>query len=138
MPFREVERLTGLLKESGLAEISVKNGDLEISVKAAFAAPLQAGPRPTVQGASPEEEPEVGHRVKSPLVGTFYRSPAPSEGPFVEVGQKVRAGQTLCIVEAMKLMNEIPADISGEVVEVLVADGSGVEFDEPLFAIRPE
>ncbi|MGI8650668.1 MAG: acetyl-CoA carboxylase biotin carboxyl carrier protein [Rubrobacter sp.] len=141
LPFEEIEKLVGLLKESGLAEISVRNGDLEISVKAAFAPAV--GPQFQAQTGLQSIEPapdatDENHRVRSPLVGTFYRSPAPNEGSFVEVGQKVEAGQTLCIVEAMKLMNEIPSDVSGEVVEVLVGDADGVEFDQPLFSIRPE
>ena len=73
----------------------------------------------------------------SPLVGTFYRSSSPGEDVYVEVGDRVEAGQTLCIVEAMKLMNEIPADVSGEVVEILPENTSGVEYDEPLFYLRP-
>ena len=76
--------------------------------------------------------------VRSPVVGTFYRSPAPGEDAYVEVGDRVVAGQTLCIVEAMKLMNEIPADVSGEVVEVLAENFQGVEYDQPLFYLRPE
>jgi acetyl-CoA carboxylase biotin carboxyl carrier protein len=78
------------------------------------------------------------HAVRSPLVGTFYRAPAPGEEPYVEVGDRVRSGQALCIVEAMKLMNEIPADVSGEVVEILVENAEGVEYDQPLFRLRPE
>jgi acetyl-CoA carboxylase biotin carboxyl carrier protein len=76
--------------------------------------------------------------VRSPVVGTFYRAPAPGEEYYVEVGDRVGIGQTLCIVEAMKLMNEILADVSGEVVEVLVENSKGVEYDQPLFRIRPE
>ena len=78
------------------------------------------------------------HAVRSPLVGTFYRAPAPGEDAYVEVGDRVKAGQVLCIVEAMKLMNEIPADVSGEVVEILVENAEGVEYDQPLFRLRPE
>ncbi|MGI8910068.1 MAG: acetyl-CoA carboxylase biotin carboxyl carrier protein, partial [Rubrobacteraceae bacterium] len=78
------------------------------------------------------------HAVRSPLVGTFYRAPAPGEEPYVEVGDTVKAGQPLCIVEAMKLMNEIPSDVSGEVVEVLADNAGGVEYDQPLFRLRPE
>jgi acetyl-CoA carboxylase biotin carboxyl carrier protein len=77
------------------------------------------------------------HLVRSPLVGTFYRAPAPGENPYVEVGDSVKAGEVLCIVEAMKLMNEIPADVSGEVVEVLAENAEGVEYDQPLFYLRP-
>jgi acetyl-CoA carboxylase biotin carboxyl carrier protein len=96
----------------------------------------QAQPPPQPE---PEESERDGlHAVRSPLVGTFYRAPAPGEDFYVEVGDRVVAGQTLCIVEAMKLMNEIPADVSGEVVEVLPQDSRGVEYDEPLFYLRPE
>jgi acetyl-CoA carboxylase biotin carboxyl carrier protein len=76
--------------------------------------------------------------VRSPLVGTFYRAPAPGEEPYVQVGDTVKAGQPLCIVEAMKLMNEIPSDVSGQVVEVLADNADGVEYDQPLFRLRPE
>ena len=78
------------------------------------------------------------HAVRSPLVGTFYRAPAPGEDAYVEVGDRVREGQTLCIVEAMKLWNEIPADVSGEVVEILAENAEGVEYDQPLFYLRPD
>ena len=78
------------------------------------------------------------HAVRSPVVGTFYRAPAPGEDPYVEVGDSVVAGQVVCIVEAMKLMNEIVADVSGEVVEVLAENAGGVEYDQPLFYLRPD
>lgn len=148
IPFRDVERLVDLLREKDVAEISVRSGDLEICVRATVpGAPQPAVPQvvPQMSGVAPESSGETvsgaqngHHEVRSPLVGTFYRAPAPNEGFFVEVGDRVRAGQTLCIVEAMKLMNEIPADVSGEVVEVHVEDAEGVEFDQPLFSIRPE
>jgi acetyl-CoA carboxylase biotin carboxyl carrier protein len=78
------------------------------------------------------------HAIRSPLVGTFYRAPAPGEESYVEVGDTVKAGQVLCIVEAMKMMNEIVADVSGEVVEVLAENSGGVEYDQPLFRLRPD
>jgi acetyl-CoA carboxylase biotin carboxyl carrier protein len=81
--------------------------------------------------------PADEHIIKSPIVGTFYAGPSPDAGPFVKVGDSVQAGQTVCIIEAMKLMNEIEADISGEVVRVLVENGQPVEYGEPLFAMRP-
>ncbi|AHY45320.1 BCCP: acetyl-CoA carboxylase, biotin carboxyl carrier protein [Rubrobacter radiotolerans] len=144
IPFRDVERLVDLLKEKDVAEISVRSGDLEICVRATVPGASQQVV-PQTSGVTPESSGETAsgaqnghHEVRSPLVGTFYRAPAPNEGFFVEVGDRVRAGQTLCIVEAMKLMNEIPADVSGEVVEVHVEDAEGVEFDQPLFSIRPE
>jgi acetyl-CoA carboxylase biotin carboxyl carrier protein len=125
------------------------SGELEITVKArteALTEPAVPRPAPEVEVASVSEPAAddsaerngKGHVVRSPVVGTFYRAPAPEEEPYVEVGDTVARGQTLCIVEAMKLMNEIPADVSGEVVEVLVENARGVEYDQPLFRIRPE
>ncbi|BBL80487.1 acetyl-CoA carboxylase biotin carboxyl carrier protein subunit [Rubrobacter xylanophilus] len=146
LPLEEVGWLVELLRSSGVGEISVRRGELEISVKAlpeartvaaAGAPPPASAPSPAPEGEEKEKESGL-HEVRSPLVGTFYRAPAPDEEPYVEVGDTVRSGQTLCIVEAMKLMNEIPADVSGEVVEILVQDGQGVEYDQPLFLIRPE
>ncbi len=139
LPLEEVERLVELLRESGVGEIQVRRGETEITVKAAQA-PIESAPAISSQGASgvPEPVPDGLHAVRAPLVGTFYRAAAPGEEPYVEVGDRVEAGQTLCIVEAMKLMNEIPADVSGEVVEVLADDAGGVEYDQPLFHLRPE
>ena len=153
LPLDDVGRLVELLAESGVGEIRVRQGELEITVKAKTEAP--ASPPPPVGAAveprahgvvvpeAPAPETEAPgtdglHAVRSPVVGTFYRAPAPGEGPYVEVGDTVRAGQTLCIVEAMKLMNEIPSDVSGEVVEILAENSGGVEYDQPLFHIRPE
>ncbi|CAN5168038.1 acetyl-CoA carboxylase biotin carboxyl carrier protein [soil metagenome] len=148
LPLDDVGRLVELLAESGVGEIRVRQGELEITVKAKAEAP--AG-QPAPRAARVEAVPEVGapversaerngdlHMVRSPVVGTFYRAPAPGEGPYVEVGDRVKVGQTLCIVEAMKLMNEIPADSSGEIVEILAENAKGVEYDQPLFNIRPE
>lgn len=144
LPLEEVERLVGLVRESGVGEVRVRQGDVEISVKAAAEpqAPLRAETRPALEAESSAEpdSPEMDglHAIRSPLVGTFYRAPAPGDEPYVEVGDRVRAGEILCIVEAMKLMNEIPADVSGEVVEILAENASGVEYDQPLFRLRPE
>lgn len=145
LPMERVEELVELLRESGVGEIRVRQGEMEITVKArpeAAAAP--PAPHTTAQPA-PAPEPEVEtperdglHAIHSPLVGTFYRAPAPGEDVYVEVGDRVEAGQTLCIVEAMKLMNEIPADVSGEVVEVLADNAGGVQYDQPLFALQPD
>jgi biotin carboxyl carrier protein len=143
LPLEEVERLVGLVRESGVGEIRVRQGDVEIWVKAS--PDLPAGAEYAVHGGAAEKiegpsgaERNGLHPVRSPLVGTFYRSPAPGEDPYVEVGDRVRAGEILCIVEAMKLMNEISADASGEVVEVLAENAEGVEYDQPLFYLRPE
>ncbi len=158
LPLDDVGRLVELLAESGVGEIRVRQGELEITVKAKLEAAPVVAPSPVAVPAEPRvhlpevvvpeasvletqaEAPSTNglHAVRSPVVGTFYRAPAPGEGPYVEVGDTVRAGQTLCIVEAMKLMNEIPSDVSGEVVEILVQNSGGVEYDQPLFHIRPE
>jgi acetyl-CoA carboxylase biotin carboxyl carrier protein len=155
LPLEDVGRLVELLAESGVGQIRVKQGDLEITVKAKTEVPPAGTPAepsaaPVVEqpaDTSPAETvPEPGsaerngglHLVRSPVVGTFYRAPAPGEEYYVEVGDYIGVGQTLCIVEAMKLMNEILADVSGEVVEVLVENSKGVEYDQPLFRIRPE
>ena len=154
LPLDDVGRLVELLAASGVGEIRVRQGELEITVKAKPEALTMAASPPV--GTTVEHQahgsivPEVSppeaevpstnglHAVRSPVVGTFYRAPAPGEGPYVEVGDTVRKGQTLCIVEAMKLMNEIPSDVSGEVVEILAENSGGVEYDQPLFHIRPE
>jgi acetyl-CoA carboxylase biotin carboxyl carrier protein len=141
LPLEEVERLVELLLESGVGEIRVRQGEMEISVRARTEA-TAATPQttPATQAVPEIVDPEMDglHAVRSPVVGTFYRAPAPGEDPYVEVGDAVSAGQTLCIVEAMKLMNEIVADVSGEVVEVLADNAGGVEYDQPLFYLRPE
>ena len=143
LPLREVEQLVKLVRESGMGEIRVRQGETEISVRAM---PEGSATPPANQAASetqevePEHSPEMDglHAVRSPVVGTFYRAAAPGEDAYVEVGDTVSAGQTLCIVEAMKLMNEIVADVSGEVVEVLAENAGGVEYDQPLFYLRPD
>ena len=142
LPLGEVGRLLELLRESGVGEIRVRQGETEISVKAKPEAPAAAPqvPQGVPDVGQPEPSPEMDglHAVRSPVVGTFYRAPAPGEDVYVEVGDTVSAGQTLCIVEAMKLMNEIVADVSGEVVEVLAENAGGVEYDQPLFYLRPD
>jgi acetyl-CoA carboxylase biotin carboxyl carrier protein len=147
LPLREVEQLVELLRESGVGEIRVRQGETEISVKARPEVPAtpygdQVAPGaqgvPDVVESEPSPEMDGLHAVRSPVVGTFYRAPAPGEDAYVEVGDTVSAGQTLCIVEAMKLMNEIVADVSGEIVEVLAENAGGVEYDQPLFYLRPD
>ena len=145
LPLEEVERLVNLVRESGVGEVRVRQGEVEVTVKARPDAPvsqLVPGAEPVgevvVEPELPAAERDGLHAVRSPLVGTFYRAPAPGEEAYVEVGDRVRTGQTLCIVEAMKLMNEIPSDVTGEVVEILVENAAGVEYDQPLFRLRPE
>jgi len=141
LPLEEVQRLVDLVRESGVGEIRVRQGEVEIMVRANPGHPAREAPQIVRE---PELEPTQAaemdglHAVRSPLVGTFYRAPAPGEDAYVEVGDTVRAGQVLCIVEAMKLMNEIPADVSGEVVEILADNAEGVEYDQPLFYLRPQ
>ena len=143
LPLDQVEKMVDLLRESGIGEIRVRQGETEISVKAMPETPPTPPQRTAgteVPVEAPEASPETNglHAVRSPLVGTFYRAPAPGESSYVEVGDTVKAGQTLCIVEAMKMMNEIVADVSGEVVEVLAENSGGVEYDQPLFRLRPD
>jgi acetyl-CoA carboxylase biotin carboxyl carrier protein len=143
LPLDQVEKVVELLRESGVGEIRVRQGETEISVKAAPEAPpavpqLPAGSVPVPEPVEVAPETNGLHAVRSPLVGTFYRAPAPGEEAYVEVGDTVKAGQVLCIVEAMKMMNEIVADVPGEVVEVLAENSGGVEYDQPLFRLRPE
>ena len=145
LPLKEVEQLVELVRESGVGEIRVRQGETEISVRASPEVPTTCfGDQvasatqgvPDVVESSPETDGL--HAVRSPVVGTFYRAPAPGEDPYVQVGDTVSPGQILCIVEAMKLMNEIVADVSGEIVEVLAENAGGVEYDQPLFYLRPD
>ena len=151
MDIRKIKKLIELLEESNIGEIEIKEGEESVRIsRAGFgaqmpqvympsvaAAPIAAPAAAPATGASAEDavpEPE-GHLVKSPMVGTFYRSPAPGAAPFVEVGQKVNKGDVLCIVEAMKMMNQIEADKTGTIGAVLVEDGEPVEFDQPMITI---
>ena len=153
MDIRKVKKLIELLEESGVAEIEIKEGEESVRISrhgpgavttyvqaapAAAPAPAPAPPAATARPAA--EEPEPGPRadtaVTAPMVGTFYGSPAPGAKAFVEVGSVVRAGQTLCIIEAMKLMNEIEAECAGTVTEVFAQNGKSVEYGQKLFRIK--
>jgi acetyl-CoA carboxylase biotin carboxyl carrier protein len=153
MDIRKVKKLIELLEESDVAEIEIHEGEESVrisrssSMPAAMAMPAMM-PQPTAAAAAPavaptpapaaaeEIEPEVtGHAVRSPMVGTFYRSPSPGSKPFVEVGQQVSVGDTLCIIEAMKILNQIESDKAGTVKQILVENGEPVEYNEPLFII---
>ena len=156
MDLRKLKKLIDLVEESGIAEIEVTEGEEKVritrSVAApamqtvyATAAPVQAAPAPVAAPAQPAAPAaaapapaarDLSNAQKSPMVGTFYRAASPSTPAFVEVGQTVKAGDTLCIIEAMKLMNEIEAEKSGVVKEILVENGQPVEFGEPLFIIE--
>ncbi len=152
MDLRKLKKLIDLVEESGIAELEITEGEEKVRIvksgatpAAAAAAPPAAAPHPVAAapvaaaaGApapEPSEAPQEGHPVKSPMVGTFYRTPSPDAKPFVEVGQVVKEGQTICIIEAMKLMNEIECDKSGTVKAILVENGQPVEYGQPLFII---
>ncbi|MDP4547465.1 acetyl-CoA carboxylase biotin carboxyl carrier protein [Marinobacter sp. MDS2] len=151
MDIRKIKKLIELLEESDVEELEIHEGDDSVRISrrreqapgqvvSHYAAPApQAAPAPASAPAS-EEAPAApaainGHALKSPMVGTFYRSPSPSAPAFVEVGQSVKAGDVICIVEAMKMMNQIEADKSGTITEILVENGQPVEFDQPLVVI---
>ncbi len=149
MDLRKLKTLIDLVSESGIAEIEVTEGEDKVRIVNKYAgapmhaaAPLAmpAAPAAPVAVAAPAAAAEPpaapsGHVVKSPMVGTFYRSPNPESKAFVEIGQTVKAGDTLCIIEAMKLLNEIEADVAGTVREILVDNGQAVEYGQPLFII---
>jgi acetyl-CoA carboxylase biotin carboxyl carrier protein len=153
MDLRKLKTLIDLVAESGIAEIEVTEGEDKVRIvkhapapqtvtMAAPATYLAASPPPAAATPAPSLPPPVvvpdevkGTVVKSPMVGTFYRSPSPGAKSFVELGQAVKPGDTLCIIEAMKLLNEIEAEIAGEVKEVLVENGQAVEYGQPLFVI---
>ena len=149
MDIRKVKKLIELLEESGIDELEIHEGEesVRISRNSKQAAPathyVQApqpsapAPAPASSPAAPAAESNVpsGHQMRSPMVGTFYRSPSPEAGPFVEEGQQVKVGDVLCIVEAMKMMNQIEADKSGTIQAILVENGEPVEYDQPLFVI---
>jgi len=155
MDIRKIKKLIELVEESGIAELEISEGEESVRINrhgsAPVAAPVQyaaapapapvAAPAPAVEASAAPAAAEApaapaGHKVLSPMVGTFYRSPSPEAKAFVEVGQSVSAGDTLCIVEAMKMMNQIEADKSGVVTAILVDDGAPVEFDQPLVVIE--
>ncbi len=134
MDLAKIKKLIALAEEHGLAEIEVGDGDQQIRiVRQGVQAPAAAPAQPAA--ASAEAPTAQGDVVAAPMAGTFYRAPAPGETPFVEVGAKVGAGDTLCIIESMKMMNRIESDRAGEVVAVLVADGTPIETGAALFRV---
>jgi acetyl-CoA carboxylase biotin carboxyl carrier protein len=149
MDIRKVKKLIELLEESDVAEIEIHEGEESVrisrastAVVAPMAAPVAAAPvaapaPAAAPAAVPAAEPEVqGHAVRSPMVGTFYASPSPDASAFVKEGDTVSAGQTLCIIEAMKILNQIESDKAGKITKILVENGQPVEFDQPLFIIE--
>ncbi len=160
MNLKELKELILFLKEEGITEFELERGDVKVRVKRGaetvvaplpdpryYAAPAAPPSAPDLAGGvavpatppprAPEPEEEL-HMVRSPIVGTFYESPSPGSPPFVKAGDEVSVGQVLCIVEAMKLMNEIESDVAGEVVKKLVSNGQPIEYGQELFAIRPK
>ena len=146
MDIRKVKKLIELLEESGIAELEIKEGEESVRISrqtstvvqsvAPLAAPLAAAPLAAAPPAAIATEEVSGHQVKSPMVGTFYEAASPTSGPFVTTGQQVSVGDTLCIIEAMKMMNQIEADKAGSIRSILVDNGSPVEFDQVLFIIE--
>jgi acetyl-CoA carboxylase biotin carboxyl carrier protein len=142
---KTTKELSEVLKEKDLGSIFVKNGDIEINVEAkrveyaSVAAPAPVAVPATAAADSPESAPveakKTGNYVTSPIIGTFYAAPAPDKPPFVQIGDKVKKGQIVCIVESMKLMNEIPCDYDGTVAAILALDGEAVDFGKELIEI---
>ena len=152
MDIRKVKKLIELLEQSNINELEINEGDESVRISrggtavtyaaAPAPAPVAAAPAPAAapvpaaaETAAPEAEEPAGHAVKSPMVGTFYASPAPGSPAFVSVGQTVAAGDVICIIEAMKMMNQIEADKAGTIGAILVEDGEAVEFDQPIVTI---
>lgn len=151
MDIRKIKKLIELVEESGIAELEITEGEESVRIHRGSSAPVHyqsapmyhaqapapaAAPAPTTAPAAAEAPAITGHIVRSPMVGTFYAAPAPGSADFVSVGAQVKAGDTLCIVEAMKMMNQIEADKGGVVKQILVENGEPVEFDQPLFVIE--
>ena len=153
MDLRKLKKLIDLVEASGISELEITEGEEKVKIVKSIGAPPAAmafAPTPQAQPTPAAVPPQVapapateqaeaasheGHPVKSPMVGTFYRTPSPEAKPFVEVGQSVKEGQIICIIEAMKLMNEIECDKSGTVKAILVENGQPVEYGQPLFII---
>jgi acetyl-CoA carboxylase biotin carboxyl carrier protein len=147
MDLRKLKTLIDLVQNSGISELEISEGEEKIRIAKHFtaapattvvsmpaSAPLAVAPAPTSEADVAPVKAE-GHIMKAPMVGTFYRSSSPDASPFVEVGQTVKEGDTLCVIEAMKLMNEIEADISGVIKAIQVENGQAVEFGQPMFVI---
>jgi acetyl-CoA carboxylase biotin carboxyl carrier protein len=153
MNLSQIQELIKFVSKSGVSEVAIEQKDFKITIKAQeakgkvqeviqvampAAAPVAAAPAATPAAAPAATEPKGNTiEVRSPMIGTFYRSPAPDKPAFVEVGKTIKAGDTVCVIEAMKLFNEIEAEVSGTIVKVLVNDSTPVEYDQPLFLVEP-
>lgn len=158
MDLKEIQNLIKFVSNSGVAEVKLETGDIKITIKTTVegnapeityvqqapmqqalpqAAPVAAAPTPAAPAAPAADDNSKYITVKSPIIGTFYRKPAPDKPVFVEVGSTISKGDVLCVIEAMKLFNEIESEVSGKIVKILVDDMSPVEFDQPLFLVDP-
>jgi acetyl-CoA carboxylase biotin carboxyl carrier protein len=159
MDIKTIQDLVKIINKTNIAEISIEEADLKITIKqkedkvetvvaahaapmympapAPAAAPAATAPAPAAPSAAPAAAPANTITIKSPMIGTFYRSSAPDKPAFVNVGDEVAPGKVVCIVEAMKLFNEIESEVKGKIVKVLVEDASPVEYDQPLFLVEP-
>lgn len=159
MEFKQIQELLKAVNKSNISKLKVKEGDFEITIEQAsgempqyvavqpqvvasqpIAAPAPSPAAPVAESPAPAVTPTVADNtitIKSPMIGTFYRSSSPDADPFVKEGDKISVGQTVCIVEAMKLFNEIESEVSGKIVKVLLDNASPVEFDQPLFLVDP-
>ena len=160
MDLKLIKNIINLISNSDVDQVSIEEGDFKIKVKKTgtieqitysqpaavpaqqapvAAAPQAPAPSPAAtEAAAPAQPAASGEKVKSPIVGTYYKAASPDSDPFINVGDKVSKGQTLCIIEAMKIMNEIEAEFSGTIQEILIEDGQAVEFDQPLFIISKD
>ena len=159
MEYKQIQELIKTINKSNISELSIDEGDFKITIKQELTGnpqfvTLQQGPvqiaQPAPQPALPAPQPAMVAEkavatptpsntitIKSPMIGTFYRSPAPDKPLFVNVGDEIKAGQVLCIIEAMKLFNEIESEVSGRIIKVIADDSSPVEYDQPLFLVEP-
>ena len=144
LPWEEIEELTKYLKEKGLSEITIETKDEKISVKKDKEGVVRSSARPPQENlqkhiiVEPEVQKSKYYEVTSPMVGTFYVAPTPGAEPFVKVGAKIKTGDVLCIIEAMKIMNELPAEINGVITEILAKDNQTVEYGQILMRIDPK
>lgn len=163
MNFNELRELVSALNQTDIAELTLKNAEFELTLRKPSAlqpdvvvsaapaapampvasipvspapAPVPAAPSEPATPAAPVVDPSL-IEITAPMVGTFYRSPAPDESAFVEIGDRIQSGQTVCIIEAMKLMNELETEVSGEIVDILVENAEPIEFGQPLMRVRP-
>ncbi len=162
MEYKQIQELLKAVNKSNISEVSIKNGDFEITIKQGgltaqpqyvavpnvlpqpmaqpqppVQQPLQTAPAESQSAGAPDSTKTNTIAVKSPMIGTFYRSASPEKPPYASVGDEIRPGQVICIVEAMKLFNEIESEVSGRIVKVLVDDATPVEYDQPLFLVEP-